>query len=926
LDIRLLDFNGECAMGTVGLSFGSPTSGTGFDVSSTVASIVSNLENVETPWKTQLTSLQSQDTVISSLGTLFSKLSNDLSSLTDLTGIMAQKTGGSSDTNVLELTAADATAAAGTYTVQVANLAQTSSGYFASVPSDSTALSGSITLQAGTGASQTFTLNSGDTLSDLESDINNSTVGITANILTDSSGSRLSLTSQTSGASGDLTVTDNSITAATANTLSYSGTAGASNTTSSGTLAPVAATSDTLSGSISIQVGSGQAQTVALPTGGGTLSDLVSAIKSTTGIGVTASVVTNSDGTSSLSLLSDTSGTDGTLTVTSSISDTSTALGYTSTLSGKEANLTVNGVSVTSDSNTVTGLIKGVSFDLLAPSSTESDGSLETVQVVIGNDNTDIASTVNTFVSDYNSLVSAMNAQEGNDSSGNAEPLFGSPTLSLLQQQLLGGLNLQNPNGNLDQIATNTDTTLSGSITVAVGSGTTQNFIIGAAPSTIPADTFYTGAGNNTLQNLADTINAAAAGTTMTYTGTAGTDSLASSGALTAIPDANLALSGSISVQVGNGTAENFVIGSQPSTGAAANTTYLGDDTVTLATLASAISHASLGVTASVSTPSGGQSTLTFTSGTTGTAGTLNITSSLNAAGTGISANVDTNNNQSSLSLLSQTTGSSGALAVKSSVSTTSDTLLSYTGHAGTSTTASYGSLTTIANSGDALSGSISIQVGSGTATTVNVDPANATLSGLVTAINNAKLGVTAVADSNGTTLSFLSGTQGTAGTLTINSSILDTTDTTTASLGYSNSSDVSDLANLGITPSTNYDGTISFDETVLTSALNSDFSGVLGFFQNLNSWGQSFTTLLNDAGTSSSTGTLALAETANSNSESTLNANVSKEESLISLQQKSLTAELNSANEIMQELPSQLNGINELYSAITGYNSSTNG
>jgi flagellar hook-associated protein 2 len=171
-----------------------------------------------------------------------------------------------------------------------------------------------------------------------------------------------------------------------------------------------------------------------------------------------------------------------------------------------------------------------------------------------------------------------------------------------------------------------------------------------------------------------------------------------------------------------------------------------------------------------------------------------------------------------------------------------------------------------------------------------------------------------------------LSGTQGTAGTLTINSSILDTTDTTTASPGYSNSSDVSDLANLGITPSTNYDGTISFDETVLTSALNSDFSGVLGFFQNLNSWGQSFTTLLNDAGTSSSTGTLALAETANSNSESTLNANVSKEESLISLQQKSLTAELNSANEIMQELPSQLNGINELYSAITGYNSSTNG
>ena len=38
-------------MGTVGLSFGSPTSGAGFNVSSTVAEIVGNLQNVETPWK-----------------------------------------------------------------------------------------------------------------------------------------------------------------------------------------------------------------------------------------------------------------------------------------------------------------------------------------------------------------------------------------------------------------------------------------------------------------------------------------------------------------------------------------------------------------------------------------------------------------------------------------------------------------------------------------------------------------------------------------------------------------------------------------------------------------------------------------------------------------------------------------------------------
>jgi flagellar hook-associated protein 2 len=46
----------------------------------------------------------------------------------------------------------------------------------------------------------------------------------------------------------------------------------------------------------------------------------------------------------------------------------------------------------------------------------------------------------------------------------------------------------------------------------------------------------------------------------------------------------------------------------------------------------------------------------------------------------------------------------------------------------------------------------------------------------------------------------------------------------------------------------------------------------------------------------------------------------------MISAQQKSLTAELTSANEIMQELPSQLDSVNELYSAITGYNQTSNG
>ena len=119
---------------------------------------MANLQNVETPWKTQLTTLQSQDTVLSSIGTLLSNLSNDMSSLTDFTGVLAQKTGASSNTNVLELTAASTSAVAGTHTVVVNNLAQTASGYLDAITNASDTLAGSISLQVGSGTAENIVI------------------------------------------------------------------------------------------------------------------------------------------------------------------------------------------------------------------------------------------------------------------------------------------------------------------------------------------------------------------------------------------------------------------------------------------------------------------------------------------------------------------------------------------------------------------------------------------------------------------------------------------------------------------------------------------------------------------------------------------------------------------------------------------------
>jgi flagellar hook-associated protein 2 len=716
-------------MGTVGLSFGSPTSGTGFDVSSTVAEIVSNLSNVETPWKNQLTSLEGQDTAISNLGTLLSNVSNDISSLTDFQGILAQKEGSSSDTNVLELTAATSSATAGTHTVVVQNLAQTSSGYLDAITNSSDALSGSVSIQVGNGTTENivigaapstpaantiYTGTGADTLANVASAINSANLGVSANVLTDADGSRLSLVSGTSGSAGQQTITS-SLTDA-------------------------------------------NLETTKNPTG---------------------------------------------------------AINYNATVTGLNAKLTIDGVPLTSASNTITNLIPGVTFQLLAPSATESDGTQEPLQVVIGNDNTAVESTVNQFVSDYNSLISAVNTQQGNTSSGTPEPLFGSPTISLLQEQLLSSLNIPNPNGYLDPISASSGTTLSGSLTVEVGSGAAQTIVIGAAPATPAANTIYTGSGVNTLSGIVDAINSA-----------------------------------------------------------------------------------DIGITAGIST-SGGQSSLTLTS---------------------------------------HTAGSSGALSVTSAITSSTPQAIGYTDAGFTSSTADSGTIGTTANASDALTGSFTVQVGNGTtenvvigaapsspaANTIYTGSSTSTLAGIATAITQANLGFSAQLNTAGTGLTFTSGTVGSSGALTVSSALVDTSNPTTAGLNYNPSSDINSLTSLGI--SENNDGSLTFNAATLDGLLNSDYNGVAGFFQGANGWGQSFSNVLTNLGTSSSTGVLSLAQKADSGVESSLNAEISKEQSFISAQQASLTTELNQANQILQQLPSQLDGINELYSAITGFNQTQNG
>ena len=324
-------------MGTVGLSFGSASSGQGFDVASTVTQIQASEQAIETPWQNQLTALQAQDTVFSSLGTDLSTLTTSLQALTDFDGVFSEKQGSSSDTNLLSLTSASTTAVAGSHTVVISSLAQTSSDVSSAISDPSDTLSGSLTIQG-----QTFNVDSADndtTLASLSSAINAADIGVQASVITDSSGSRLSIVSGTSGAAGQLSIT--------------SSLSGAS------------------SGNITFQTGE----------------------------------------------------------------------------AGQDASLTVDGVSITSPSNTVSNAIPGVTFQLLSSSSPGTQ-----VQVQITNDTTDIGTAMSSFVSAYNAVITDINTQEGNDSSGNPEPLLGNPTLALIQNQLTQSLFTGSASGAISNI------------------------------------------------------------------------------------------------------------------------------------------------------------------------------------------------------------------------------------------------------------------------------------------------------------------------------------------------------------------------------------------------------------------------------------------------------------------------------------------
>ena len=248
----------------------------------------------------------------------------------------------------------------------------------------------------------------------------NSLIGpLSASAVTSSNSSIVTASAASGSATGTNLIVVNSL----ASTASYSSSVVAS------------ATTDLPAESITITPAGGSATTITTGSGVDTLTDLKNAVNNAD-LGVTASIITDASG-SRLAITSNSSGSAGSFTVSSS----GGSFELTQAEAGSNASLTVNGISISSASNTVTGVISGVTLNL------QSASPGTQVTLTVAPDTSQASTAINQFVTDYNTLIKAVNAQFTYTSGSGQGVLAQDPTVRSLQSDLLGSLDYTSTTG-----------------------------------------------------------------------------------------------------------------------------------------------------------------------------------------------------------------------------------------------------------------------------------------------------------------------------------------------------------------------------------------------------------------------------------------------------------------------------------------------
>ncbi len=224
-------------------------------------------------------------------------------------------------------------------------------------------------------------------------------------------------------------------------------------------------------GSFQIQVGSNSPVTVTVNSSDNTLSQLAASINNQN-IGVTASVIQDANGYR-LALVSNSSGAPGDITVSS---NTGTGLNFTKAVTGTNASLVVDGIPISSASNTVSNVINGVTLSLGSAAPNTS------VAVNVSPDTSQATTAINNFVSAWNTVITEINNQfkVASDGSGGGA-LEADNTLQQAQSMLLSAISysVSGNNGMVNLASIGVNMNDDGTLTVdngALSSALASNF------------------------------------------------------------------------------------------------------------------------------------------------------------------------------------------------------------------------------------------------------------------------------------------------------------------------------------------------------------------------------------------------------------------------------------------------------------------
>jgi len=178
-------------------------------------------------------------------------------------------------------------------------------------------------------------------------------------------------------------------------------------------------------GSFTINTGSGA--TTITTDGTQTLTGVVNQINGDN-LGLTASVVTDATG-SRLAIVANSSGSASNFTISGGA-----GFGFTQAAQGLNASLTVDGIGISSASNTVTGAVPGLTFNL------QSASPGTQISLNVQPNTSGAASAIQQFVSDYNSIVSYLNTQFAFTPGSGQGILATDSTVRSLQSSVLSSL------------------------------------------------------------------------------------------------------------------------------------------------------------------------------------------------------------------------------------------------------------------------------------------------------------------------------------------------------------------------------------------------------------------------------------------------------------------------------------------------------